>query len=140
MTNILLSIKPEYAGRIYARQKRYEYRKALPKRLEILGENRILLYETAPVKLVTGWFRIASISSGTPKAIWDGTNEFAGISGYKYFLYYKDSQAAFAFKVDEENIHRFDTPIPIESLGLKRPPQSYAYIPDEKLQPYMEAE
>lgn len=51
--NILLSIKPEYAKLIYEGKKTIEYRKDFPK--YVLWGSKIFLYETAPVKRVTGF-------------------------------------------------------------------------------------
>ena len=50
--NILLSIKPEYAKLIYEGKKTIEYRKDFPK--FVLWGSKIFLYETAPIKRVTG--------------------------------------------------------------------------------------
>lgn len=51
--NILLSIKPEYAKLIYEGNKTIEYRKDFPK--FVLWGSKIFLYETAPIKRVTGF-------------------------------------------------------------------------------------
>ena len=44
MATILLSIKPEYANKIFDGQKRYEYRKRIPKK-EV---SKIIVYSSAP--------------------------------------------------------------------------------------------
>lgn len=51
--NILLSIKPKYAKLIYEGKKTIEYRKDFPKFIN--WRSKIFLYETAPVKRVTGY-------------------------------------------------------------------------------------
>ena len=51
--NILLSIKPEYAKLIYEGKKTIEWRKDFPKFVN--WRSKIFLYETAPVKRVTGY-------------------------------------------------------------------------------------
>lgn len=55
--NIILSIKPKWAELIYSGKKTIEWRKSFPTRENI---ECVYLYETAPVKKVTGFF------------LWDG--------------------------------------------------------------------
>lgn len=133
MTNILLSIKPVYAERIYLQTKRYEYRKSLPKQMLFLDDTRFLLYESAPVKRVTGWFVPESMHIGRPDKVWELTKFFSGIDEDKYFAYFKGHEIAFAFQINPERLYRFKEPYAIDKFGLKKPPQNYAYISDEVL-------
>ena len=48
-TNVLLSIKPEFAEKIFQGVKRYEFRKALFKNREV---EKIIVYASAPVSKV----------------------------------------------------------------------------------------
>lgn len=48
-----MSIKPEWAKKIYSGEKIVEWRKIKLKNFSI--ENKIFLYETAPIKKVTGY-------------------------------------------------------------------------------------
>lgn len=50
MATILLSIKPEYANKIFDGQKHYEYRKRIPKK-EV---SKIVVYSSAPEQAVIG--------------------------------------------------------------------------------------
>ncbi len=52
MTDAVFSIKHRYAERIYSGQKCVELRRTAPK----TPIERAWIYETAPVKKVTGWF------------------------------------------------------------------------------------
>lgn len=74
---ILLSIKPEYAQRIFKGEKKYEYRKRLFKRNDI---NSIVVYVTKPVGKVIGEFEIAEILEDNPMIIWEKTKKYSGIS------------------------------------------------------------
>lgn len=56
--NVVLSIKPKWAKKIYAGEKTIEWRKFFP-RQHYIGDV-IFLYESAPVKMVTGYIRIDS--------------------------------------------------------------------------------
>lgn len=55
---VLLSIKPEYAQKIFAGEKKYEYRKRIFKRNDV---DMIVVYVTKPVGKVVGEFEIAEI-------------------------------------------------------------------------------
>lgn len=57
--NLIMSIKPEWAKKIYSGEKTVEWRKTKPKNFSI--ENKIFLYETAPIKKVTGYITIFDI-------------------------------------------------------------------------------
>lgn len=57
--NILLSIHPEHAAKIYAGEKKIEFRTTIPRKYN-LCEDIIFLYETAPICAVTGWIKIDS--------------------------------------------------------------------------------
>ena len=54
MATILLSIKPEYANKIFDGQKHYEYRKRIPKK-EV---SKIVVYSSAPEQAVIGEFEV----------------------------------------------------------------------------------
>lgn len=55
--NVLLSIKPKWAKKIYSGEKTIEFRKSIPKNFDTLRDV-VFIYETAPVKMVTGYIRI----------------------------------------------------------------------------------
>lgn len=57
--NILLSIKPKWAEKIYSGEKTIEFRKSIPKNFDTT-EDVVFIYETAPVKMVTGYIRIGA--------------------------------------------------------------------------------
>lgn len=60
--NIILSIKPKWAKLIYEGKKTIEWRKTLPRKmdLKLLRDGdpnvKVYLYETTPVKAITGFF------------------------------------------------------------------------------------
>lgn len=59
--NVLLSIKPKWAEKIYNGEKTIEFRKSIPKNFDI-SKDVVFIYETAPVKMVTGYIRISAFS------------------------------------------------------------------------------
>ena len=58
MTAVLLSIKPEFAKKIFAGTKKFEFRKSIFKYQNI---NKIIVYASSPVKKVIGEFLIDKI-------------------------------------------------------------------------------
>ena len=64
-TVALMSIHPRYAGLILNGRKRVEFR-----RTRIRGSvSHVLIYETAPVQCVTGFFEVAGVDEAEPQAI-----------------------------------------------------------------------
>ena len=58
MKAILLSIKPEWAEKIYNGEKTIEWRKSRPRIDRNNHHTRVYIYETAPVKRITGYFTL----------------------------------------------------------------------------------
>jgi len=58
MKAILLSIKPEWAEKIYNGEKTIEWRKSRPRIDRNNRHMRVYVYETAPVKRITGYFTL----------------------------------------------------------------------------------
>ncbi|MEW6776169.1 MAG: hypothetical protein AB1405_07740 [Bdellovibrionota bacterium] len=56
---IVMSIKPVYANAIYSRLKKYEFRRV---RMNAKSGDLVLIYETAPVSMLTGGFVIGTVS------------------------------------------------------------------------------
>ena len=57
--NIILSIHPEFARKIYAGEKKIEFRTTMPRKYELCVD-KIFIYETAPICAVTGWMVVDS--------------------------------------------------------------------------------
>lgn len=119
---ILFSIKPAYVDKIFSGEKRCEFRKTKCKK----DTNKALIYETYPESLVVGEFEISSVVEETPVALWNITNSYAGIEKEAYDKYYEGKERAVAYMI--ANPIRYKKPIPISEFGLRRPPQSYAYV------------
>jgi predicted transcriptional regulator len=121
---VLLSIKPEYAEKILAGEKHYEFRKALPK---APGVNTVVIYATMPVGKVVGEFDIESILSEKPNKLWSITSEFSGITKSFFNEYFQGRTTAHAIKVKEAR--RYERPLDLgEVLTSGVPPQSFCYL------------
>lgn len=122
MITILLSIKPEFATRIFSGSKRFEYRKSVFKKYV----TRVVVYASAPVSMVVGEFEIEELVYDELEALWHKTREYAGISEDYFYSYFGDKNKGYAIKV--KNALEYEKPRPLDELYSSQPPQSFAYL------------
>lgn len=122
---VLLSIKPEYAERIFTGEKKYEYRRSLFKRENI---STVVVYVTKPVGKVIGEFEIDSVLKDSPYSIWEKTKLYAGIDEDAYIEYFSEREIGFAIGI--KRIKLYKKPLDLVELNpnIKYPPQSFMYI------------
>jgi predicted transcriptional regulator len=120
---VLLSIKPEFALRIFDGSKRYEYRRTIFKRGEV---TTAVVYASDPIKQVIGEFQIGEILHEEPEALWAKTGDHAGITKKRFLEYFTNRTKGYAIKVKETRI--YETPIPLNKLMVSLPPQSFMYL------------
>ncbi|MFA4844303.1 MAG: ASCH domain-containing protein [Candidatus Margulisiibacteriota bacterium] len=120
---VLLSIKPEYADKIFCGEKKYEFRRAIFKRK---GVNRVVVYASAPVGRVIGEFEIESIISDDLHSLWENTKMFAGISMDYFHDYFCGKETGYAIKI--KNYIKYEESYDIKSKYGICPPQSFAYL------------
>ena len=120
---VLLSIKPEFALKIFEGTKRYEYRRSIFKRG---GVGKIVVYASDPIKRVIGEFEIGGILHEEPQSLWDKTKTHAGISKERFFEYFRDKQKGYAIEVKAAQI--YDVPVKLSHLMVGSPPQSFMYL------------
>jgi len=122
--NILLSIRPKYVEAIMKGNKRYEFRKTTFRKKDI---ERALIYSTAPVKKLVGYFIIGDIVEGHPNTLWDQFKEFSGLSEEEFFSYFNGSKRGFAIQIEE--VEGFPNPLdPTDLFPDFTPPQSFYYL------------
>ncbi len=121
---ILLSIKPEYAEKILSGEKRFEFRRILPKNKEV---KKVVIYATMPVGKVIGEFEIADFISAAPSLLWELTEEFSGISLTFFEDYFSGREVAHAIKVGDVKRYRKAKKL-TDVLSHGTPPQSFCYI------------
>lgn len=126
---LLVSIKPQYAKKIFKGEKTVELRKCAPKKVE--KGSQLLIYVTSPVKELWGICKIDGIIKDNPKSLWSRIGDKSGISEYEFYEYYGESNDAYAIEIT--NVKNFYD----KSLNLKKlqeiipgftPPQTYKYI------------
>jgi predicted transcriptional regulator len=120
---VLLSIKPEFAFKIFEGTKRFEFRKIIFKNADI---KTVVVYASSPIQQVIGEFEIDDIFSLKPDMLWKETKEFSGISEDFFFQHFADRKIAHAIKINKTR--RYKKPLCIRKHFNVVPPQSYTYI------------
>jgi len=118
----LMSIKPDFAHRIFDKTKRYEFRKKTFKR----DVDRVIVYSSSPERKVIGEFTVGSVLKGSPTTIWRRCHNFAGISKKDFLAYFSGHDLAYAISVVKPR--RYHTPRKLSDYATT-PPQSYCYLP-----------
>lgn len=120
---VLLSIKPEFAEKIFSGEKRYEFRKAIFKNQAV---TTVVVYATLPVGKVVGEFEIESVLHDSPRSLWGRTKSFAGISRAYFDAYFRARSTAYAIQV--KNPQRYSAPRDLAEISQSPPPQSFMYL------------
>lgn len=127
MQVILMSIKPKYAEKIILGSKTVELRRVAP---NLDKSEIILIYESSPVKAITGYAFISQITRSSPSEVWAQYAREAQISKDDFDEYYQGTEQAFAIHICEAA--RLAEPISLADLRndqiLYNPPQSYCYL------------
>jgi predicted transcriptional regulator len=120
---VLLSIKPEFADKIFSGEKTFEYRKASFAR-EV---TTVVVYATQPVGLIIGEFDIDGVLVGAPADIWRETSSGAGISEDFFSEYFRGRPCGYAIKII--NSRRYSKAINPYGKSVRFvPPQSFRYL------------
>ncbi len=120
---VVLSIKPEFANKIFDGSKKYEFRKAIFKNESIKS---VLVYASSPTQKVIGEFQIEQILKHDLKTLWNLTKDFSGISEEYFYSYFADKDFGFAIKI--KNKIKFKTPKCLKKDYNLTPPQSFVYL------------
>lgn len=120
---VLLSIKPEFAEKIFNGTKKYEFRRSLFKNLNI---KTIVVYASSPVQQVIGEFDIDKILNDDLVQLWNKTKEFSGISEQFFFEYFNNKERGYAIKI--KGAKRYAKALSLKDDFNATPPQSFMYI------------
>lgn len=140
MKAILLSIKPEWAEKIYKGEKTIEWRKSRPKLDRNNRHTRVYLYETAPVRRITGYFILCGCYeldlSAEPVNMADAlmavdVQRRGRVPHDDLVRYQGKSRCIYAWSVNQRrDVIRYNVPYRLDDFDLKRPPQSWQYVED----------
>lgn len=123
LTDVILSIKPNFAESIINGSKTVEFRKKIFKK----DVEKIYIYSSSPTKMIIGYFTISEVIEDTPENLWKRFKNVGGIEKSDFFNYYNEAEKGFGLVIDkvvEFQIH-LD---PIEFIENFTAPQSYIYL------------
>lgn len=121
---VLLSIKPEFANKIFDGTKKFEFRKSIFKNKDV---KTVVVYASSPVQRVIGEFEIEKILNFDLDTLWDLTQDFSGISEDFFYEYFADREFGYAIKIKKAKKYR--NPKNLKEEFNLFPPQSFAYLP-----------
>lgn len=120
---VILSIKPEFANKIFEGTKKYEFRRTIFKNPDV---KKVVVYSSSPVKKIIGEFEIEKIISHELETLWNKTKKHSGISKSFFFEYFADKEQGFAIKIKNTKLYR--KPKCIREDYNLLPPQSFLYL------------
>lgn len=120
---VLLSIKPEFAERIFNGSKKYEFRRSIFKNPDV---KTVVVYASSPVQRVIGEFDIETVLRGAPQTLWEKTKKDSGITEEFFFAYFSERDEGFAIKI--KKTRRFRKSRCLRTSYDVSPPQSFCYI------------
>ncbi|MCD8293869.1 MAG: hypothetical protein LUE27_01285 [Clostridia bacterium] len=116
--SILISIRPEYLRAVLNGTKACEHRHTAPKK----PASR----ETSPAKRVAGEAEITEILELSVQKLWEKTKDIGGLSEAAYLQYFHGRTTGYAIMLGK--VTAYMEPVPLESLGVARIPQSWMYL------------
>lgn len=120
---VVLSIKPEFAFKIFDGSKKFEFRKAIFKNTNVKS---VIVYASSPVQQVIGEFEIEDILNYDLQTLWEITQEHSGISEDFYYKYFANREHGYAIKIKKTKKYRIPKCLK-EDFNIL-PPQSFAYL------------
>jgi predicted transcriptional regulator len=124
---LLLSIRPQYAEKIFDGTKKVELRRIKP---NVNSGDTVFVYVSSPVKALRGKFIVDKVLQEAPEKLWEQIKNDVGLTKEEYKSYFEG--ASFGFGIYLKAVQ--DMPSPL-SLGELRelwsnfhPPQSYKYL------------
>ena len=132
--NLLMSIKPKYAKKIYSGEKTVELRKTKPKKIH--HGSSVFIYETSPAKAITGLFIVDYIYE-TNFFIESKIIKKASISQQQFARYYNKNDKIVAIHIlNYKRINKIPLNKFRERLNINAP-QSYRYITEEQAEKFI---
>jgi predicted transcriptional regulator len=119
-----MSIHPRYAEAIVSGRKRAEFRK----RSLAADVDVVLIYATAPVSAIIGWFTVRGTLKTKPEDIWRLLHDVGEICWSDFTAYYSGCHEGVALLVGEAG--RLTKPVALAEIHPSpATPQSFNYLP-----------
>ncbi len=124
---LLLSIRPEYATKIFDGSKTVELRRVRPR---LTSGDLVLVYASAPVKALLGAFEVAKVVEAPPAQLWTQVQEKAGLTHDQFDQYFDGAKQGYGIFLKRK--WSLAEPVALDVLRKRqtnfRPPQSYHYL------------
>lgn len=120
---VLLSIKPEFAEKIFNGTKKYEFRRSVFKNKEV---KTVVVYASAPVQQVIGEFEIDTILNHDLQKLWQLTKDQSGISESFFLDYFNNKEKGYAIKI--KRVKKYAKALSLKNDFNATPPQSFMYL------------
>ena len=122
MSDILLSINPQFVDKIISGEKKYEFRTRVAKK----RVKRIVIYCTFPRMKILAEAEILGVLKMDPESLWKETQKQAGITKSFFDAYFKGRKVAYAYKLGR--VIAFSKEKSLSDYGCKSAPQSFVYV------------
>lgn len=124
---LLISVKPEFAEKIFDGTKQIELRKSVP---NVSKGDMVIIYSTLPVKAVLGTCVVENVIKKSPAQLWKIHSSKLGIDRKRYFEYFRNSGTAVGIVLT--SIDRLANEISLDSIRKHfpkfSPPQTFRYF------------
>jgi len=124
---ILLSVKPNFALKIFSGEKDIELRRVLPKRID--KGSLVVVYASNPLKKVIGIFRVKKINTFKLNGINKNLLRYSCISKNELLQYFKGKKYGNAIHIAERwEISDKSIKFRFKKNRKLKPPQNFCYI------------
>lgn len=131
---ILMSIRPQYAKKIFDGTKTVELRRIKPKTLA--GGDLVFVYVSSPVKSLFGAFKVAWVVEKSLPALWRVVKGHAGVNYYEFLKYFDGVKSGTAIFI--EDVWQLPKPIHLSDLQKEvknfYPPQNFRYTSIQRIE------
>lgn len=130
---IVLSIRPQFAEKIFGGTKTVELRRVRPK--QIKRGVLVLVYVSSPIKSLVGAFKVEQVFERPLAELWEMVSAQAGITREEFDQYYNGASSGVAIFFTE--VWKLSKPIELHDLKEQemgfQPPQSFRYATEKEL-------
>jgi predicted transcriptional regulator len=137
---LLFSMRPEYAERVFKGEKQVEIRRKFSEKW--LG-SKVVVYGTQPLAALMGEVTVSGVTSGSPCVIWERFGARAGCSHEEFADYVGNAPQVYAIELGDVtpylcplNTHEIARMADVDEL---RPPQSFLELKMGKDSPWARA-
>lgn len=125
--SLLLSIRPEYADKIFSGIKTVELRRIRPR---VKKGDSVLIYVSSPKKELIGGFEVEKVVEAAPSNLWLDVMGCAGLTEEVFNAYFYGSKRAYGIYI--KRVWHLPAPLGLsllkKNLANFHPPQSYRYL------------